>query len=1066
MNKNIFYAILLLFITNYSNAQKIVHGEVKGENNNILIGASVRELNSSIIVVTDSNGLFKINLPKGHIVLQISYQGYQTYSISLDEEKSYNLTLNLTLDNKTLNEILITTGYQVLNKEKVTGSVFNLDNSSLDRRVSTDILSKIENQVPGLIFNKGKSAKGTQDISIRGQSTLFSNTKPLIVLDNFPFEGNIEDINPNDIESITILKDAAAASIWGARAGNGVIVINSKRGNRSKKTNISFNSNLTIGQKPNLFYHNTISSSDYSDLELQLFDKNYFRSVENSVNRTALSPVVELLILKRNNPNKADSIDKEIEQLKKNDIRNDYLKYLYRENVNQQYAFNIDGGSENQNFYLSLGLDENKETLIKNSFDRLTINAANRYILFKNKLEINTSISYSNKKNLINNSGTSSITSAGSSIYPYAKLVDDKGNYLQIDKDYSKSFLEEIKNKGLLDWSYVPLDEINFSDNSRNSVYYKVNANIRYNLNQNFKFSLLYQYDYRNQLSRNHQSIQTYYTRNQINRLTKINENNSIERPIPLGGILDLDYNNQISNSGRAQLEYNKNWKKSDLTLLIGADVQLIDTKVSTFRYYGYDDNNATSKPVDYLRNYELFVNPGSKSNLIPNIDKLEVLADRNRSFFSHLNYDYLNRYYFSASARIDQSNLFGVNTNQKGVPLWSVGFAWKLTNEPFFDIKWLSDLKLRFSYGFNGNVSKSVSAYTTAQIGLNVSPLTQLRYASIINPPNPELRWEKVKIINTGLDFAIGSRISGSFDYFSKIGQDLLGTIPFPASSGIRNFRGNTASTRSNGIDLIINSRNIVGKFNWNTSLIFSNLNEIVTEYGINATVNSYMQFGDGGAAPYPLKGRPLYSIYSYKWAGLDPENGDPMGYLNGEISKDWSTIISTTNYDNLNYNGPVRPTVFGSFNNSFSIKAFSISTNISYKFGHYFRLSSVFYSNNMGFVNRHGDYSLRWKNEGDEKYTQVPSIPLVANANRDNFYNYSSVLVKKGDHIRWQDLQLAYNISAVKIKYLKSIQVYFYMNNLGILWKAADTNLDPDYALYSIPPSKTFAFGIKLNL
>lgn len=1051
-------------------AQTVTKGKVISTDGTALAGATVFIVETKKLLHTDVNGNFSITLNSGKFTFKTEVVGYQPKSIQVVLPQQKTIVITLEHSTEALQEVLISSGYQEISADRSTGSYTKIDHQLLNRKVSTDILSRLEDVVPGLILNRGKSANGSNDISIRGQNTLFAKASPLIVIDNFPYEGDLNTINPNDVESISILKDAAAASIWGARAGNGVVIITTKKGKFKQKPMISFNTNLTIGEKPDLFYYDRISSADYIELEKTLFDNKYYQSAENSANKPPLSPVVELLIAKREKPILKDAIDQQIESLKNNDIRNDYNQYLYRTSLNQQNSLSISGGSPNQKYYVSAGYDKNSQALRGNSFDRISLNASNSYLMFNSKLEITSSIVYTGSKTIQNNTGTSSITYGGNLIYPYAQLADEQGNSLAIEKDYRKSFTEDASVKGLLNWDYRPLGELMFTDNTSQLNDYRINTNVKIQILPGLKGAILYQYGQQNSESRNLQSQDTYYTRDQINRLSILNEDGTIERPIPLGGILDFGNRKLISNNLRLQMDYASSWKgKHELNAIAGFEVQDLHTFYRAYRYYGYDAEHATSRPVDYVKTFTSYINPSSKNNVITNKDALSDLTDRNRSYYINASYSYLNRYVFSSSARLDQSNLFGVKTNQKGVPLWSAGLAWVIDQEPFFQLDWLPRLKLRASFGYNGNINKNVSAYTTARLAFSTSALTKLPYANIINPPNPELRWERVKIINTGLDFELkNNRLSGSFEFFLKKGLDLIGSTPFPGSTGIRSFTGNTASTSGNGFELNLNSINLNGQLKWNTNLLMSHVKDKVTDYKVNASTDSYMQFGDGGAGAYPLQGKPLFAIYSYQWAGLDPENGDPMGYMDGSVSKNWAGIISSATPENILYHGPARPEWFGAIRNTFSYRNFTVSANISYRLNYFYRKTSIIYNNNMGLINGHGDYAQRWQHTADEQQTNVPSIPLTTNANRDKFYTYSSALVEKGDHIRLQDINLSYDISKRNFNKLpvQNIQLYLYANNLGILWKASNKDMDPDYVIYTPAPSKTIAIGVKVNL
>ena len=285
---------------------------------------------------------------------------------------------------------------------------------------------------------------------------------------------------------------------------------------------------------------------------------------------------------------------------------------------------------------------------------------------------------------------------------------------------------------------------------------------------------------------------------------------------------------------------------------------------------------------------------------------------------------------------------------------------------------------------------------------------------------------------------------------------KPILGQDTFPPSSGITRFKGNTAITEGNGIDLTLNANIRLGNFRWQPVLLFAYAQDKIKRYLTSFTTASYL------SGINPAEGKPMYSFYSYPWAGLDPQTGDPQGYLNGQVSKDYAKIISTANRDNMVYSGPSRPPVFGAFRNTFSWKNLSLSANISYRLGYYFRRGSVSYGNTYG-LGAHGDYESRWQTPGDEALTQVPSIPLATNNSRDNLYLNSEVLVDKGDHLRLQDIQLSYSMPG-RLK-LRNMSFYLYANNLGILWKAAPGSVDPDYATSAWPSPATLAAGMKLN-
>lgn len=343
----------------------------------------------------------------------------------------------------------------------------------------------------------------------------------------------------------------------------------------------------------------------------------------------------------------------------------------------------------------------------------------------------------------------------------------------------------------------------------------------------------------------------------------------------------------------------------------------------------------------------------------------------------------------------------------------------------------------------------------------------TGLPFAAINNVPNPDLRWERTGQLNIGVD--VGSRnniISGRLEYFRKKGNDLIGDGIIDPTTGISQLRGNFSDMKSHGFDIELKSVNINGSnFKWSTNLIFNYSSEKVTRFDVNYGALTYF---NAFATGRPLVGKPLYSVYSYQWGGLDPATGDPRVILADTLNKTHST--QTTNnvkMQDLVYSGRYNAPIFGSLFNNFRWKGLGLTFNIIYKFNYVFRRTSINYSAlaSNGWKTGHKDFVLRWKQPGDEKLTNVPSIVYPANATRDAFYNQSELLIEKGDHIRLQFVNLNYEFENKLLKQIsiQGLRLYFYVNNVGILWRANDKGIDPDYPFMTYPPARTYSFGIK---
>lgn len=1059
--------IIVFLLSSYAiwaqKAREVV-GRVQGADGAVLPGASVVVKGTRQGVMADSLGRFRLWVASDTSTLTVSFIGYVTKEVRAGQRQKLEVVLDL--NSSQLNEVIVSIGYQQLPKERATGSFAQVDQKLFNRSVGPDVISRLADVTSGLIFNRGIVKPGSQtNISIRGQSTIFAKADPLIVLDNFPYTGDLNAINPNDIESITVLKDAAAASIWGAQSANGVIVITTKKAAYEQPMRVSMNTNVTVIQEPDPFYLPRMSSSEVIDMEQLLFSRGYYRTAENSPNKPALTPVVELLIAARDGKISAQSAGAQIGALRGKDVRNDYRKYLYRNGVNQQYALSLQGGGKASRFHLSSGYDKGLSSQVGNSSERVTVNATNDLTLFKGKAELSTGIYFTRQRTAENALGLSYLNlTSTSAVYPYASFTDAAGNPARLNHYYRNDFVDEATSKGLLDWSFVPLEEMRYRNYHTRQLDYRINTALRYKILPGLSAEALLQYTGSSSRGWRQQSQKSWTVRDLINRFTIATETGLV-RPVPLGDMLDQSALDVSGYFARAQVNYEKTIsEKHELTAIAGAEVRDLGSKSNAWRSYGYDDALGSFQQVDYLSTFKSYVNPASGSNRIPQYGGMSGSTDRFVSYYANAAYAFDGRYLISASGRKDMSNLFGVNANQRGVPLYSLGVGWNVHQEKFFHVKWLPQLKLRATYGYNGNIDRTLSAYVTAYYSIASQTEIGLPYSLIRNPPNPDLRWERVRIMNLGLDFKTAAgRVSGSIEYYIKRGFDLIGDAPLAPQTGLTSYRGNTANTSGRGIDLVLNSNNFQGKLGWQTQFMLSYASIKVSKYLPKSSNlrGDYVVSSNG----YPTEGRYLTGMYSLPSAGLDPENGDPRGWLDGKASKNYPALLAVSDLNSLVYHGSSRPLVFGGLRNTLSWANWSLSANISYRLAFYVRLPSVLYSQVLTGVTAHGDFSKRWKQPGDELKTHVPSMPAATNTNRDLFYTGSQDLVEKADHIRLQDIRAGYswNASAAS-SFIRDFEVYLYAANLGILWKKMPGGLDPDF-VDTTPPQRSISLGIRAN-
>lgn len=1034
-----------------------VKGKVVDQDGKPLPNASIRVKGKSSVTNTNAEGLFELKGLDEDAVLMVSYVGFKTLEIPLkDAVMPLEIKLNVATGELEEVKVVYNTGYQELNKERATGSFEHIDNELLNRRVGSNLLDRIEGVASGVLFNKNIALTNIPEVSIRSRSTIISNVQPLIIVDNFPFNGDVNTINPSDIESIDILKDAATSSVWGAFSGNGVIVITTKKGQLNQALKVDVNTNFSLTEKPDQFYDkNFLSSNEFIDLEKQLWSQNYYAGQLTNPGMPPISPVIALLVRAKAGTISEAEANKQIDQYRNYDIRNDLNKFFYRNAFTQRHSLSLQGGSSKTTYRFSVGYDNNSSNQIGNKNDRLTLNSFNTFLPIKN-LRVTTGLEFSIQQNQ-SNSILSQIATGGPSamkIYPYARVADQNGNALNIVKDFRASFLDSAVNNGFLNWRFSPLDELRNKTNSTNSIqnHLRFSTGLKYQFIKGVSLEVLYQLEKQYSEEKRLNTQQSYFARDLINRYSIVSSGKVTGYNIPVGGILDRNQSNLISHNLRANIAYNKTWKDHSFTTIAAIDVRQIIGSTSGYRLYGYDDNLALSKPYNPLQSFTL--NPtGTGSLTIPTNIFDSGTTDRYRSYTGNAVYSFRNRYTFSISGRIDQSNIFGVKTNQQSIPLWSTGLKWDVSKEEFYNSQFLPKLVLRVSYGYNGNVNKSLSAYTTVNYATSGNIYGSYTQALINSLGNPELRWEKNRTINVGIDFTFFKDvILGSFDIYHRKGNDLLGPSPLPSSSGLLSFTGNYLDMTSKGVDLKLRTNIINNIFRWSIDALLSNANEKVTKLKTNISQYS------------ALEGKPVYGIYGFKWGGLDELTGDPIGLLNGVPSKVYSTL-NIQALDQQSYKGSQLPVWFGGFRNTFSWQNISCSFNLTYKFGHYFKRKSINYNTLLTAFGGHEDYNSRWKNPGDEKNTNIPSMPALVNPARDQFYNGSEVLIEKADHVRLQDITLSYQLKKIKIGQmsLKNIDIYGYAGNLGILWRANKKGIDPDFQ-NGVLPLANYSLGLKM--
>lgn len=1056
----------------------VITGLVTDESGEPLVGVNVVSLklaeNKDISIKgtsTDFDGKYKITTAIGE-ELQFSYVGYIAQSIKVEVNTKKNLNIVLKEDINQLEEVVVSTGYQKLSKERTTGAFGKINTDKLDQRPIADIADRLEGTVAGLNLVVDP-ATNKRKIRIRGASTLNGDSNVLIVVDNFPIEGDLSTINPQDIESITVLKDATASSIWGVRASNGVVVITTKKGKKGK-LNIDFSNYISVTEKIDYSKMNYLSTSDQIDMALEYYNKGWFGPSFFISRRNPISVLDEgYLKLQGNSPTgeiwSQARFNSYTNELKTRSTQKQWEKYLLRNPLRKTYNLSISGGAENNSFYSSLIYNDNSFASIGDSSDEIILNIKNVYN-YNEKLTLNAGVNVLFNETKDNGVEPTAITQTR----PFEDLVDKNGNlnqYYTTRDPWTSKQREAIDGVG--SYGFNQLEEQRNTDKTNQRFSVRATIGAEYKATDDLKISSNFQYERGSYDVDQFNSMNLPSHRIQVNEFTVNGVNH-----IPLG--TEYAYSRQDFNSWnfRNTLTWDKNWEDHKLNVFAGTEIIKNSRNEFSNRVFGYDRQARVSIPV----NQTAFSNFGTPNWAGDSWLDYEFYKDRGEeervfSMFSNVGYQYLNKYTVNASFRIDQKNLFGSDPKYRYKPLWSVGLGWDITKEDFMsDVSYLDNLKLRATYGFGGNADSRFSPFAQAQNNLNIIGGNTFNYLTYIKAGNEQLRWEETGVFNLALDFSLfNRRLSGSLEYYAKKSSDLLGSIDIDPTVGFSNGTVNYASMTNKGFELELNGV-IINKenFKWRSNLNFNYNDNKVVEIRRVRDANNVL---DNGQVAKEIE---LGAIYAIDYAGLSNTGEillrEPDGTIKTWRQKDYFSFPT----DELLRMGPSEAPYYGGFSNTFSYKGLDLTFNLVYKFGHKFRRNVGSLFDGYSGVTSDGIWANRWQKPGDELTTRVPGIAyngvnpysgqtesLFDHFSNQNFYQYAKDHVYDAAFVRVRDIVLGYSLPQEFLgkTFIKGIKISGQFTN-PFIWVANKPGLDPEaHSRMAYDNLKTFTFGVKAN-
>ena len=1001
MKRHVFILLLSFagVLTSAFAASRQVQGVViSSEDNMPLIGASVyikaedlsKDGNSPTItgVITDIDGKFNISVPEGVTRLFCSYVGHEVQELKLVPGKNqYEITL---FPSAQMLDAVVVTGYQTVERRKLTAAVGKLNISDETIGAVKSIDQALAGQIAGLSVTSTSGAPGAPaKIRIRGTSSLNGTQDPLWVLDGIPLEGtdvpqsnvlndvsniqqsSIAGLNPADIENITVLKDAAATAIYGARAANGVIVITTKKGKVGKPV-INFSSKFTYMPTLSTNRLNMLNSQEKVDLELELLRSNF----AYGDNKGGVSKIISgygLTDAYKKGGGSALTPEAQTDISRLRNTETDWGDILFRDAFNQEYSLSLSGGNERVTYYTSIGYYQENGNVKGVGLDRLNIVAktsykVNRMLKFGVSLFVNRR---NNKTYLTDTYGLVNPVYYSRKANPYYQPFDANGNYVydfdvqnNSDTDLGFNIFEERKNTS--------------NEETINALSSIFDAELRFNDKLKFTTQLGLQLD---KASKEQIADKESFSMRIIRKNSKYWDSASQSNKyfIPDGGVHKAYENTNSQITWKAMGEYRDSFNDiHELEVMVGTELRKTWYETLFSAGYGFDRQTLTTKPVvfpdeDRARQFPLHQKTYKENAYV--------------SFFSTASYSLMNRYTFGGSIRFDGSDLFGVDKKYRYLPLYSVSGLWRLSNEPFMQgtRKWMDNLAFRVSYGIQGNIDKNTSPFLLGKyIVDNILPGGSEHMIDINSAPNKKLRWEKTQSVNVGLDFSVlNQAINLSVDYYYRKGTDLIGKQMLPLETGFVSTNINWASMVNKGVEVSLSTRNVATKnFSWYTNLNFAYNNNKVLREAIPE------------AQTIPgREGYPVDAIFAIKTAGLDEEGyplfydkegkkvtlkelyrlQDPFG-LGFTVNSDVTPAEERSFYS---YIGSQDTPYTGGLINTFSYKNWELTANLSFNLGGYVRTTPSY--NFINFdrgQNVNSDILDRWTPENaiDGRYIWLP--------------------------------------------------------------------------------------------
>lgn len=1047
---------------------KVTGKVISEEDNEPVIGASVLVKGTTIGTITDAGGRYMItNVPAGSKTLVISYVGMESQEVSIKEGEQ---VIVLKSDAELIDEVVVV-AYGTQKKSSFTGAASTVGTQTIEKRALTNVTAALEGNASGVQVTAATGQPGeSASIRIRGFGSVNASNTPLYVVDGTIYNGSIGDINPADIESMTILKDAASTSLYGSSAGNGVILITTKKGKGSSGTGV----NLTINQGwSNRAYSDyaKVGIREYYPLQWQMLKNSYISSGKTAAEAASLASA-EIGSTLKYNPftGIADNeivgtdglLNPAANSLKWGDDL-DWEDAAFKTGYRQEYNLSYNTKTDKSDTYASIGYLNDNGYMLKTDFERYSgrLNY-NIYPVkwFKTGLNVGVTRTLSNYST--SDSGSSSSYSnltryirTMAPIYPVHKHDLQTGAYLDAKGEPTTNPDEYV-------YDY---EGTRLSNNGRDAI-----AETEFNTRELVRMNQT-GHTYLTITPLENLDLTANYSINNIDYRRKVYENPNVGDGTAGPGRLNQTSTRSLTQTFNQLITYNRSFGDHNFDVLLGHE---------NYSYkYEYLYAMKTQETVGGIYEFGNFVNISSLSSYTDTYKK--------EGYFGRINYDYANKYYVSGSYRHDGSSRFGKD-NRWG-DFWSFGASWRISEEAFMkDVKWVNNLKLRASYGETGNDAildadndPDYYPYQTLY-GLGYKNGSEAgAYFTVI--ANPDLKWETQVSKDIAIEFGLFNRLSGTIEYFSKDSKDLLFDVSQPTSVGVPSIIQNIGKVTNSGVEIDL-SYNVFKNKDWNVA-VGANATFIknkITNLPATMKENGYIS----GSKKW-MEGKSIYEFWLRQWYGVNPENGDGLYLLDTDaynkadgtlteavektiVEKDGKQLTNSYSYAKYDFSNRSIPKVYGGFNLNVGYKNFDLSATFSYQLGG--KMLDTNYATMMSMTEFgyavSPDLLNAWQKPGD--ITDVPRLDNNTNHTTSVGQSYST---------RWLTSSNALNLRSVTIGYevpksllgkimLKSARLNLTAENLFMLKARQGLNPMANYTgvtYNEYMPSRNFTIGLNVS-